>query len=72
MGGWTHSDDTSPDGENTFNLQTPSMFIDMRVPKAGASLLGHHKGFDTMTVGAIGGWGQGGRGQGAFVWSECR
>lgn len=50
VGGWIHSDDTSPGGEITFNLQTPSVFLDMRVPKAGAALLGHHKGFDTMTV----------------------
>eukprot|EP00903_Cladosiphon_okamuranus_P013418 g12500.t2 len=63
VGGWTHSDDSpavplSPssssslaplEGETTFNLQTPSVFIDIRVPNAGAALLGHHRGFDTMT-----------------------
>lgn len=50
MGGWTHSDDASLDGETTFNLQTRSLFIDMRIPKEGAALLEHHQGFDTMTV----------------------
>lgn len=38
------------EGETTFNLQTPSVFIDIRVPKAGAALLGHHRGFYSMTV----------------------
>lgn len=50
MGGWTHSDDASQDGETTFNLQTHSFFIDMRIPKDGTALLGHHQGFGTMTV----------------------
>ncbi|CAM9324494.1 unnamed protein product, partial [Hapterophycus canaliculatus] len=60
VGGWTHSHDTaaSPpppsqlpaqEGESTFNLQTPSVFVDIRVPKAAAALLGHHTGFHTMT-----------------------
>lgn len=40
----------SQEGEITFNLQTPSMFVDIRVPKAGVALLGHHRGFHTMTV----------------------
>lgn len=51
VGGWTHSDDISPlAGETTFNLQTPTVFLDMRVPKAGAARLGHHRGFESMTV----------------------
>lgn len=50
VGGWTHSDDTSEDGETTFNLQTASVFIDMRIPKAGDALLGRHRGFHTMKV----------------------
>ncbi|CAM9314351.1 unnamed protein product [Scytosiphon promiscuus] len=63
VGGWTHSDDTgasppsssglpaqvSKEGESTFNLQTSSMFVDIRVPKAAAALLGRHRGFHTMT-----------------------
>ncbi|CAM9957572.1 unnamed protein product [Pylaiella littoralis] len=54
VGGWTHSDDAAIprggwEGEITFNLQTPSMFVDIRVPKAGVALLGHHRGFHTMT-----------------------
>ncbi|CAM9472142.1 unnamed protein product [Ectocarpus sp. 4 AP-2014] len=62
VGGWTHSDDaaepasrssSSPpigqEGETTFNLQTPSVFIDIRVPKAAAALLGHHRSYHTMT-----------------------
>ncbi|CAM9461977.1 unnamed protein product [Ectocarpus fasciculatus] len=62
VGGWTHSDDaaepaspssplppTGQEGEKTFNLQTPSVFIDIRVPKAGTALLGHHRSFHTMT-----------------------
>lgn len=40
----------SQEGETTFNLQTPSVFVDIRVPKAGAALLGHHRGFYSMTV----------------------
>lgn len=40
----------SLDGETTFNLQTPSIFVDMRVPKAGIELLGHHRALDTMSV----------------------
>lgn len=50
VGGWTHSDGFSSDGETTFNLQTPSVFLDMRIPKAGEVLLRHHRGFHTMTV----------------------
>lgn len=60
MGGWTHSDDVSQDGETTFNLQTRSVFIDMRIPKEGAALLGHHQGFDSMTVRMARGSGKGG------------
>lgn len=45
-----HARTQEEDGETTFNLQTPSVFIDIRVPKAGAALLGHHGGFHTMTV----------------------
>lgn len=51
VGGWAHSDDNSLlAGETTFNLQTPTVFLDMRVPKAGAARLGHHRGFESMTV----------------------
>lgn len=50
VGGWSHSDDVSQDGETVFNLQTPTVFLDMRVPKASKALLGHHGGFETMTV----------------------
>ncbi|CAM9996574.1 unnamed protein product, partial [Discosporangium mesarthrocarpum] len=48
VGGWEHTDNAA--GELVYNLQTPSIFLDMRIPKAGLAKLSHHKGFHTMSL----------------------
>ncbi|CAN0035317.1 unnamed protein product, partial [Choristocarpus tenellus] len=48
VGGWKHSDNVN--GELVFNLQTPSIFLDMRIPFSGMSELSRHRDFSTMTL----------------------
>ena len=50
VGGWDHSDNTSDQGEDVFNLQTPSLFIDIRIPREMKSRLRNVTGFESLTT----------------------
>lgn len=48
VGGWEHSDNGT--GERVFNLQTPSLFVDLRLPHAATSFAARHASLRTMSA----------------------
>jgi hypothetical protein len=46
VGGFEHSTDHD---ESVYNVQTNTLFIDLRIPRLGQKLFQHVKGFDSMT-----------------------
>jgi hypothetical protein len=51
VGGWEHSDGTH---ETVFNLQTRSLFIDIRIPTASLDAFRGHKSLATMSLDELG------------------